>query len=331
MTQSITNILRTAFSLSSRLLEHHNCHELTQNLIDLLSNIKGISHVSSYEVFGDSLKRSDEATSNEDFLIRRFPLSFDDDFEDDYIDIVTSLIRGIHHGVLVGKYQAVPYIALKIAGKTKPQRFIFMTGSVSDFDFEIIKGLYDIYRNQVTLLDSKERDPLTHLNNRQTMDIIINQVISYYQEKEVPEKEKCSWLAVLDIDHFKRVNDKFGHLYGDEVLLLFSTLMKKHFRFSDFLFRFGGEEFVAILNQTSREGAELSLERFRIEVENFAFPSNAISVSIGYAKLDGSLPQSVVFEKADHALYAAKANGRNQTMFEEIGPNRDDHSTVEIF
>ena len=118
----------------------------------------------------------------------------------------------------------------------------------------------------------------------------------------------------MDVDHFKQVNDSFGHVYGDEVLLLLAQEMKKHFRREDIILRFGGEEFVIILAATSMENAQNILERFRIHIENFTFPQvGKITISLGLAKItDQDFPPDIL-EKADKALYYAKENGRNQT------------------
>ena len=92
------------------------------------------------------------------------------------------------------------------------------------------------------------------------------------------------WLGVIDIDHFKRVNDNYGHLIGDEVLLLLSRLMRSSFRFHDRLYRFGGEEFVVLMRCASDGDAALALERLR-EHEAYPFPQvGRITVSIGFTE-----------------------------------------------
>ena len=118
----------------------------------------------------------------------------------------------------------------------------------------LVFGVLRIYRNVQTLLDYSERDSLTGLLNRKIFDD------SFYKVSSLPlldakldegERRHASgsryWLGVVDIDHFKTVNDRFGHLIGDEVLLLLSRIMRGAFRFSDQLYRFGGEEFVVLL------------------------------------------------------------------------------------
>jgi len=123
---------------------------------------------------------------------------------------------------------------------------------------------------------------------------------------------------MLDIDFFKKVNDNFGHLYGDEVLLHFSQLMENEFRYNDFIFRFGGEEFVVILNLLDMQAAHAVFERFREVIEQFSFPAvGQVTVSMGVVHIDSqSLPASLL-DQADKALYFAKETGRNKVVFYE--------------
>ncbi len=202
----------------------------------------------------------------------------------------------------------------------------------SDMDKHLILALLKVYSNYLTLLDESETDTLTGLLNRRTFDNNIEKIISEYsvsddeQTKSDPQNparraessEFPHWLAVIDIDHFKRVNDKFGHLYGDEVLLLLARQMRLIFRQNDKLFRFGGEEFVVVLDRTSQENAKVVLERFRSAIEHFRFPQvGKVTVSIGFVRMDKVDVSSAIIGRADQALYYAKHHGRNQVCFYE--------------
>jgi len=188
----------------------------------------------------------------------------------------------------------------------------------------LIHRLLAIYHNYSRVLDENERDTLTGLLNRKTFDGRISEIISDYDatsnldkgnghERRHHESDEHHWLGVLDIDHFKRVNDSFGHLFGDEVLLLFAGLMRKCFRGSDLLFRYGGEEFVAVLSPTTAQEALSVFERFRQTVESHEFAQvGRITVSIGVARITAEDFPSKVVSQADQALYYAKEHGRNQ-------------------
>jgi diguanylate cyclase (GGDEF)-like protein len=188
-------------------------------------------------------------------------------------------------------------------------------------DQRLVMSILRIYRNFQGLLDYSERDTLTGLLNRKTFDESFLKALSDPNTTTPGEptgrrqgREPCGyWLGVIDIDHFKHVNDNHGHLIGDEVLLLLSRLMRSTFRFHDQLFRFGGEEFVVLLRCAGGEAALHAFERLRTNVEQYAFPQvGRITVSVGLTELrPGDTPNSA-FERADRAVYFAKSHGRNQ-------------------
>ncbi|NMM35934.1 MAG: GGDEF domain-containing protein [Glaciimonas sp.] len=194
---------------------------------------------------------------------------------------------------------------------------------------EMAQALIAIYANHRSLLDYSQRDSLTDLLNRKTFDQNFSKVLRSLeqhdtqsdlpqQERRQPEANKNQWLAVVDIDHFKHVNDAFGHLYGDEVLLLMANLIRSSFRPHDGLFRFGGEEFVILLQAAALENAQCIFERFRSNVEKYHFPQvGQVTVSIGFTRIDLNATPVVVLGHADLALYHAKTHGRNQVCYYE--------------
>lgn len=178
-----------------------------------------------------------------------------------------------------------------------------------------------IYQSVESLLDYGEKDALTELLNRKSFDAtflkaaIEDNALSEDDPKDrrVQHAQQRYWLAVLDIDHFKRVNDTFGHLIGDEVLLLVARLMRSSFRFHDQLYRFGGEEFVILMRCAGHDDAASVLERLRQKVAQYDFPQvGPITVSIGFAPLNTDDTPGAAFGRADKAVYHAKAHGRNQ-------------------
>ncbi|MDL2355200.1 MAG: GGDEF domain-containing protein [Pseudomonadota bacterium] len=188
----------------------------------------------------------------------------------------------------------------------------------------IIGGIVSVYRNFQNLLDYSERDSLTGLLNRKTFDDQLAKMLQNAatealtlpapQERRRPAEAEKQWLAVIDVDHFKLVNDKFGHLYGDEVLILIANLLHSSFRAHDRVFRFGGEEFVVLLRSTTLEHARRIIDRFRINVSKHHFPQvGTVTVSIGFVSICASDAPVVILGHADQALYYAKSHGRNQT------------------
>ena len=184
-----------------------------------------------------------------------------------------------------------------------------------------IESVLWIYQNLQGLLDYGEKDSLTELLNRKSFDGAFLRATNEQNinaEHEHPDRRLIPptasyWLAVIDIDHFKRVNDNFGHLIGDEVLLLMAGLMRLNFRFHDQIYRFGGEEFVILMRCADHADAACALERFRNKVEEHAFPQvGTITVSIGFSALRTDDTPGTSFDRADKAVYYAKAHGRNQ-------------------
>ena len=187
----------------------------------------------------------------------------------------------------------------------------------------IATGVVAIYRNYVALLEDSQHDTLTSLLNRKTFDegfaVFLNSAVRSDQvardnhNDRRSHKDDSHWLAVMDIDHFKRVNDTFGHLYGDEVLILMANLMRSSFRHGDRLYRFGGEEFIVLMRDVNFFDARRRLDDFREKVARHDFPQvGQVTISIGFTSVTSTSMPSEVLGDADEALYYAKGHGRNQ-------------------
>lgn len=195
----------------------------------------------------------------------------------------------------------------------------------------VLKGFIEYFTNHVGLLDYGETDALTRLPNRKTFDKHLYEVLSQAAIDEntslatpdsplrrKPKPESHHWLAVMDIDHFKSVNDTFGHLIGDEVLVMFARLIRETFRFQDQIFRFGGEEFVVVTQPTDAESIQKVFHRFRQKVEDHLFSQvGKVTVSIGYSRLTTADTPPNVIDRADEALYYVKQHGRNNIACHE--------------
>lgn len=185
----------------------------------------------------------------------------------------------------------------------------------------LVSGVLRLYLNFHSLLDYGERDALTELLNRKTFDDAFLKATSEQGQSQLSGQDErrdtrssaSYWLAMIDIDHFKRVNDNYGHLIGDEVLLLLARLMRTCFRFHDQLYRFGGEEFVVLMRCHNEAEAAEALERLRTTTEEHLFPQvGHITISVGFSEVIAGDTPSGAFERADKAVYYAKEHGRNQ-------------------
>lgn len=193
---------------------------------------------------------------------------------------------------------------------------------LSSLILEGMRHFLHCFENLLRQWEYANLDTLTRLLNRKTFDEQFDKLILEAEKAQRRSNERRgddfrgnrpSWLGVVDIDHFKRVNDGFGHLFGDEVLLLVAQLMKHAFRDCDKLFRFGGEEFVVMLRNVSEDAVSGIFERFRQTVEVHDFPQvGQVTVSLGYARIDPAFTPAELLGRADEALYFAKQHGRNQ-------------------
>ncbi|MEO4013117.1 GGDEF domain-containing protein [Pseudomonas rossensis] len=155
------------------------------------------------------------------------------------------------------------------------------------------------------------RDPLTDTGNRIAMDQTLQREIEMARRHLQPLS-----LLMLDIDHFKHINDNHGHSAGDDVLKAVAASIKSQLRNVDMVFRFGGEEFLILLSNTSREAAAMVGERLRfaVQAEEYSADGHAIelTVSLGCSTLLPGESAESLLRRADSALYVAKREGRNR-------------------
>jgi len=175
-----------------------------------------------------------------------------------------------------------------------------------------LKELADVYINMHHSLERSITDNLTGLFNRQHLNDKMHRVL-LGENIDARKQKKARIILLFDIDHFKKVNDTFGHIYGDEVILRVAQIAREQFRTEDWIFRYGGEEFLVILQDIELTEAKAVIERFREAIEQLAFPTvGQITISLGYSRLDYSELEARNIERADKALYFAKQHGRNQ-------------------
>ncbi len=175
----------------------------------------------------------------------------------------------------------------------------------NEYIVELNKELMEMNNN---LMNKSIRDGLTNLYNHQHMNEILEEKL---QEIENSQGNVC--LMMIDIDHFKLVNDKFGHLFGDKVLAAVADLIVKNTRNNDYIGRYGGEEFIVILPEISLEPAAVIAEKIRKSVldHNYGKKDLTVTISIGVAQFAGETANALI-NKADKLLYRAKSNGRNR-------------------
>jgi diguanylate cyclase len=168
-----------------------------------------------------------------------------------------------------------------------------------------IAGAYDEIRQQsanlMTFTETRT-DPLTGLSNRRALDDVLAAQFAL-----MTRYDTIFSLAILDIDHFKDINDREGHLHGDHMLQQLAKLLDESMRETDIVARYGGEEFVCIMPQTNIEGACVFTDRLRKLVDK----ELSLTLSGGVAMALSGDTRDTLLARADAALYAAKTNGRN--------------------
>lgn len=173
----------------------------------------------------------------------------------------------------------------------------------------LLNGLFDM----VAEIESGS-DPLTNVLNRRFLPSVIGREIL------IATREHSTFsVLLLDIDHFKAINDSHGHAGGDQVLRQFAEVVHQSCRSSDFVFRYGGEEFLVVLVDTAREAALAAAEKLGAEIRRHAFAipeagSLRITASIGVATFDGHPDYAYLIDRADKALYQAKQAGRDRSV-----------------
>jgi len=180
------------------------------------------------------------------------------------------------------------------------------------------KKLYVVVLSDITemenlnqkLLQQSRTDELTQVGNRLSFNEVINREIELAVRNHLPFT-----VILFDIDHFKRVNDEFGHLVGDEVLHEIAQRIQSVLRASDYLFRVGGEEFAILLALQDLKHAVQLAEKIRKQVANIEFETvGKVTISLGVSQLKAGDQVNILMGRVDEAMYKAKQNGRNQVQ-----------------
>lgn len=214
----------------------------------------------------------------------------------------------------------------RLPGGHKPLNFVHRLADGSTRHVQTYAGPIEIYGDKLMLCivhDITEqkrleqelehaalRDSMTGLLNRRQFYLITEQT----NPSHLPAQQQFS-LLLVDTDHFKNINDVFGHSKGDEVLISLSRMLEACSRKDDFVFRWGGEEFVILLPRTTLEAAMQVAETIRAEVARIVIPGlPRFTVSIGVARHNPDESIDDLFKRVDDALYRAKNNGRNKVL-----------------
>ncbi len=325
-----------------RLTEAHQQSRLIEAFLEILCELELVETARYFEIYNGSKDREFDSSNIRNALIRD---PVDPGFEavavnknSDYSDAIEKLeiIK-----VSSNSKQAVRHI-IPVTGKLHAVGLLEVTGAkTSRESWEFICALVEMYGNLLSLIGKKERDALTGLLNRLVFEERLHQILNYVKkaDRRTDDSSMKLCFAMVDIDKFKKVNDEFGHLYGDEVLVHFSQIMTRSFRYFDLLCRYGGEEFAIVLRGVELDQAIEILERYRQTVANYLFPQvGRKTASIGVVEIQPGDVLTHIIDKADKALYFAKTHGRNQLQAYErlveagkLEPHQVAGGDVELF
>jgi diguanylate cyclase (GGDEF)-like protein len=287
-------------------------NELRCFLVDEIKNLAVVSEVSFVQQKRSrALSRPD---NGEEYEYLYYRVNDDGSIEENPSEKFDELLDTIDGPSLTDKNGSTSFYPITIDSNTKEFILLKLSKLSEQLSF-FLDSFFHVYQNHTELLLAAEIDELTGLQNRKAFDRVCNRLFNPEVSSDgINISNTC--FAMVDLDHFKQVNDEFGHLYGDEVLLLFAQLMIREFRTSDYLFRYGGEEFAVILTDANPDTAYKALERFRKAAEAFNYPQvGRKTMSIGYTLADINNNAPLTIDQADQALYYSKENGRNQTSF----------------
>ena len=307
-------LVEKMFSLLSSFVEYHvagiyfaSPDEFAENIVYLDTLGRNLPKALLSDVSYDFFRKMEEQKSikNSKFEVVRMLLGKELDYE--YADLTSKIV--------------IPLIFDKklIGGICFYTRHDVDYSSFRYFDI-MISELLAIFKMKYQYTEKEFMsvlDGLTGLYNRRQFEIGFEQ--EYNRTKRHPSDFS---LALLDIDFFKKVNDNYGHQYGDYVLKTIADLMKQSFRKTDLLYRYGGEELVIIMPETNIEGAQIPVQRLRRMVEDYDFNYNGVkskvTVSIGLTMNHQNFSSAAeILKSADEALYKAKENGRNRVVLYE--------------
>jgi len=278
----------------------------------------------------------------EKFTLHRNYKGFDLNHEIDYsFSVESNLVRSIEKNNKCYKYEELIYptdtesffilselkpdLIVPLKSKGELNGIIVLGDRINKEDFTEseyeyilnIASLASIAINNARLYEMATTDMMTKLKIHHYFQTILTEEMNRANKYDRPLS-----LIMIDIDHFKQFNDKYGHTAGDEVLKRVSSVLKSHIRLIDIAARYGGEEFAIILPKTDIHEALIVSERIRSTIEETYLEYNEhklnVTVSVGLTEFDPQLDsdKKSLIDRADQALYISKRNGRNMVSFQ---------------
>ncbi|MDD5051325.1 MAG: GGDEF domain-containing protein [Sulfuricurvum sp.] len=296
----------------------HFCKELSVHIESLSKSQTTINPAEFAELIATTTHEVLEAFASGEFDLLAYRNTMIDEYKElaqksiDSYSASNSTIEKIteKHAEILGESTSLAMIDF---GKIT-EKFSDIQNHLSDEVSRANEIIYNLLEQVKGLEIKTSLDPLTKTYNRYALQEHLKSII----EKETLDFE--IFALMIDVDDFKIINDKFGHIAGDKVLIFIAKLLKKALRDGDRVYRFGGEEFIIIINRTDFEGARLVAERLLNLCRNnkplFQNQQIPVTLSIGLTKITEGDTVDTIIDRSDKALYRAKKNGKNRLEME---------------
>jgi len=225
--------------------------------------------------------------------------------------------------------QKMDRIEVEVEDNKGNKLYVMLNAAVVEYKYESVYmiGMYDVTDRKLEeeiIRNIAVTDKLTGLNNRHFLDTIIDDQIDRAERYEIPMS-----VFIFDLDHFKKINDRWGHPVGDSVLKHTAEIVKSNIRSCDYLIRIGGEEFIVILPHTGLQGAAIAAEKVRMAIENSMHPTvGKYTASFGVAERRRGETYRTLYKRIDDALYTAKSSGRNCVV--QSKDSEEEYPSVEL-
>ncbi len=280
--------------------EHPTKDQVAEYLQDSALTIQSI-----HEDDMDTVEHAKEAFTNAYKIIAEQGISSYQETSDKFLDLTEQ------HQANLEEYKKSSLVDIQTITEKFDEIHKHMTHEIEKAN-GVINSLQDKIKD---LEENSQLDPLTKVFNRRALNSYVNQVC---EKGEI--KHEMHFL-ILDIDDFKNINDTYGHVAGDKVLIFLANLLKKTLRDGDKIFRYGGEEFVIILNRIDHDSCLNISERVLKLVSSnkliYKGTTLQVTVSIGTTQYHNGDTMEDLIERADKALYRSKSNGKNQMNVEK--------------
>lgn len=212
----------------------------------------------------------------------------------------------------------IPMVALAKCNDDSKDKVFWCFSSADERD-KLVSALSSsknqLQEMNIRLKELATTDELTGTYNRRELTVRMHVI-----RRQIERRQSCLSVFMLDLDHFKQVNDTFGHGEGDRILKEFGSILMKNARIDDAVARYGGEEFVIVMPDVSSEAAKPAAERIHNAIKKIKTGYGAITVSIGVCSIEygTNVTENEIFETADKMLYQSKTSGRNTTSFQSL-------------